>query len=133
MSTAEPSTYSTPRRSRRIWFTAPVLVSFTFSERLQWTEETSTIVVNAHGALILLGREVAVGQVLTLADVKTNERRRCRVAMIGDSTGEMTEVGVELLEPYGDFWSVPDPPGDWAPFKSPRPPEVPDLASRTKA
>lgn len=43
------------------------------SDRPQWAEETSTLVVNAHGALILLSLEVTVGQHLTLADVRTEQ------------------------------------------------------------
>ncbi len=51
-------------------------------ERFQWPEETSMLVVNAHGALILLNQEVAAGQVLTVADLHSAEQRKCRVVML---------------------------------------------------
>ena len=62
------------------------------------------MLVNAHGALILLSTEVTVGQRLTLADVRTEQKRECRVVMIGFRTSNMNQVGVELLEPFDGFW-----------------------------
>jgi hypothetical protein len=114
---AEPSGYSIARRSQRIWLTMPIRVAFSVADQVQWTEETSTLIVNAHGALILLRNEVQVGQSLTLSDVRTNKRRDCRVVTIGAHTANMKEVGVELLEPFNDFWRVLDPPKDWAQFR----------------
>jgi hypothetical protein len=43
------------------------------------TEETRTVTVNAHGAMILLGLKVSIGQLLTLRNSRTGEetsRRR---------------------------------------------------------
>ena len=117
MATTPPLTYITTRRSRRIWHTMPIRVSQVISGTLQWTEETSTLVVNAHGALILLQHEVTVGQALTISDMSTGIERKCRVVMSGSRTSGMTEVGVELLEPFNDFWRVIDPPRDWAEFR----------------
>jgi hypothetical protein len=77
-------------------------------------EETSTLVVNAHGALILLNHEVAVGQTLTISDLRNGSERKCRVVMLGAKTSGMNEVGIELLQP--DFWRVPNAPSDWAQF-----------------
>ena len=39
------------------------------------------------------------------------------MVMIGARTGNMNEVGVELLEPFNDFCRTPDPPKDWAQFR----------------
>jgi len=118
VTSSQSTTYSTPRRSRRIWFTMPIRISFLVEERVQWEEETSTVVVNAHGALILLNHEVTVGQVLAVSDLGSAEGRKCRVVMLGARTSGMTEVAIELLAPYGSFWRVSNPPPDWAAFAS---------------
>ena len=73
--------------------------------------------MNAHGALILLSTEVTVGQRLTLADIRTAQKRECREVMIGFRTSNMNEVGVELLEPFDGFWPALNPPRDWAQFR----------------
>ena len=103
MASTRPPTYSTPRPSQRIWLTMPIHVLFEVSDRLQRAGETSTLVVNAHGALILLTTEVTVGQRLTLADIRTEQKRECRVVMIGFRTSNVNEVGVELREPFDGF------------------------------
>ena len=94
----------------------PICVSHSVSERQEWREETSTVVVNAHGALILLNHDVEVGQMLKLSDVKTGDGRPCRVVMIGTRLQGLVEVGVELLAPFNDFWRTTNPPSDWAQF-----------------
>jgi hypothetical protein len=114
----QPAAFATPRRSRRIWFVMPIRISFFVAEQLQWEEETSTLVVNAHGALILLNHEVSAGQVLTIANLGSAERHKCRVVMLGARTSGMTEVGIELLEPAATFWRVKNPPPDWAALQS---------------
>jgi len=43
--------------------------------------------------------------------------RKCRMVMIGARTANMNEVGVELLEPFNDFWRTHDPPKGSAQFR----------------
>jgi len=43
------------------------------------SEETRTVTVNAHGAMILLGLKVSIGQLLTLRNSRTGEEVGCRV------------------------------------------------------
>lgn len=130
---SQPTTFAIPRRSRRIWFTMPIRISLFVDEQLQWEEETSTLVVNAHGALILLNHEVAAGQVLSIADLGSAEQRKCRVVMLGARTSGMTEVGIELLEPVAHFWRVSNPPPDWAPYQSTENVPVGAVAGKTKS
>jgi len=95
----------------------PIGALLVVSDRLQWAEETSPLVVNAHGALILLSTEVTVGQHLTLADVRTEQKRECRAVMIGCRTSDRNAVRAELLEPFEGFWRALNPPRDWAQFR----------------
>ena len=97
----------------------PIRISLFVDEQLQWEEETSTLVVNAHGALILLNHVVSTGHVLTIGDLGSAEQRKCRVVMLGARTSGMSEVGIEFLEPFANFWRVRTPPPDWAAFASP--------------
>ncbi len=76
-------------------------------------EETQTLVVNAHGALILLGNSLARGKVLTITNKATKEKLACRVAYLGPTQGGRTQVGIEFTEPSPNFWQVNFPPDDW--------------------
>lgn len=115
-SSVPPTRYASVRRSQRVWFTSPIRVSGSNAAGTQWSEETSTLIVSAHGALILLEHSVVQDQTLTLSRLNFPEERACRVAMVGKQTGGMLEVGLELLGPYNNFWNVPNPPADWANF-----------------
>ncbi len=77
---------------------------------------TSTAIVNAHGALILLGAKVSSGQLLAVKNPRTNEELACRVVFIGPSQLSKTEIGVEFLKPAPKFWRIDFPPEDWTPF-----------------
>jgi hypothetical protein len=81
-------------------------------DRLRRPEETSTLLVKAHGALLLLSTEVTTEQRLTPADIGTEQKRECREVMIGFRTSNMNEVGVELLDPFDGFWQALNPPRD---------------------
>jgi hypothetical protein len=76
-------------------------------------EETQTLIVNLHGALVLLAAKVGKGQMLHLKNRSTHEEQLCRVASLGPSSGGKTQVGVEFLKPSPDFWRISFPPEDW--------------------
>jgi hypothetical protein len=76
-------------------------------------EETNTLVVNLHGALIVLAGKVAKGQKLRLTNRATHEEQICRVATLGLTSGGKAQVGVEFLKPSPDFWHISFPPEDW--------------------
>src|SRR5260221_2983953 len=110
--------YNTPRRSRRVWFTMAIRISSAVSANSLWIEESSTLVVNAHAALILLCREVAVGQVLKISDLKIGAERKRRAVMVGARYARAAEIGIGLLEPFADFWLLPNPPTERAQFRA---------------
>jgi hypothetical protein len=78
-----------------------------------FVEDTQTLVVNAHGALLLLAAQVKVGHKLLLTNRATKEEQLCRVASLGPAAGEKTQIGVEFLKPTSDFWQISFPPEDW--------------------
>jgi c-di-GMP-binding flagellar brake protein YcgR len=103
------------RRSQRVLMTIPVRVSGQTAVGLHFEEETQTRAVSAHGALILVSRQVYKGQRLTLSNVQTKGALECIVAHIDRHQSEHPHVGVEFMLPNPIFWHVTFPPKDWTP------------------
>lgn len=76
-------------------------------------EVTRTVAINAHGAMVLLGLKVSIGQLLTLRNSRTGEEAQCRVVYLSPHQGEKREVGIDFLEPRPQFWRISFPPADW--------------------
>lgn len=103
------------RRSQRVILSLPVTVRTEDGLKdLSFEEETRTLVVNLHGALIVLAGKVERGQRLRLTNRATQAEQVCRVANLGAKSGDKSQVGVEFLTPSPDFWRISFPPQDWA-------------------
>jgi PilZ domain len=102
------------RRSQRVILSVPVNVSGE-SPKGKFTEETKTLVVNAHGALITLAAKVSQGQQLELKSASNPEPQTCKVVYIGPAVQGQTQVGVEFTKPAPLFWHVAFPPENWTP------------------
>jgi hypothetical protein len=83
------------------------------SKGATFEEETRTLVVNLHGALIVLAGKVAKGQTLRLTNRATHAEQVCRVASLGPPSEGKIQIGVEFLKPAPDFWRISFPPEDW--------------------
>ena len=103
------------RRSQRVYLSMPVVVYKEGPEPNRSFEETRTLAVNAHGALILLRLAVPLGQLLTLKNAKTQQELVCRVVYLGPYHAGKTEVGIEFERPAPKFWHIAFPPADWSP------------------
>ena len=103
------------RRSQRIVLSVPLLITGKRPKSPPVAERASTVVVNAHGALILLKESVLVGQVLLLKNLITMEEILCTVVDVSMGTHGEPEVGVEFAEQCPRFWRVSFPPTDWSP------------------
>lgn len=103
------------RRSQRLLLQMPVLVQGVTQGARSFLEETKTLVVNAHGALIVLSRTVACGEELVLKNQKSQEERPCKVVFLGPADSGKNQVGVEFTQPAPFFWHIDFPPDDWAP------------------
>ena len=102
------------RRSQRVMLSLPVTVSGESSNGA-FREDTRTIVVNAHGALITLVAKVTQQQILRLRNSSHSEDQTCRVTFVGPVTDGRTQVGLEFTKPAPQFWHIAFPPDDWAP------------------
>lgn len=116
------------RRSQRILLTVPIVISGTLSNSAPFSERASTLIVNAHGALIQLRERVLVGQQLRMRNSTTNEEIVCTVVDINPGNASMSEVGVEFSVPCPHFWRVSFPPTDW----TPRSPEAKRLVAHKR-
>jgi hypothetical protein len=105
--------YTNQRRSQRVMLSVKILVAGNRLDGKKFTQEAETSVVNAHGALILLGEKVTLGQSLTIRNLKSNEELRAEVVDVGAPLDGKSEVGIEFLEPSPRFWRIAFPPEDW--------------------
>src|SRR5579862_5493735 len=101
----------TRRRSQRVIITLAVTVRTVERPKdASFVEETHTLVVNAHGALVLLAGQVRVGQQLLIANRATQQEQLCRVASLGPAASGKVQIGLEFLKPSRDFWHISFPP-----------------------
>ena len=104
---------SRQRRSSRVFTRIPVRASGKSIQGRKFRENSQTIVINAHGGLLYLQEEVAMGADLVLINPVTEEEQECRVVYLGDTSEKGTRVGVEFLSPSQHFWGVDFAPQDW--------------------
>jgi hypothetical protein len=102
-----------PRRSQRVILKVSVMVLAEAADSKSISEETRTVTVNAHGAMILLGLKVSIGQLLTLRNSKTGEEIACQVVYVSPHESEKRQVGVDSMNPCPRFWPISFPPPDW--------------------
>lgn len=112
---ARPASMAHQRRSQRILLCVRVIVSGKHANGSPFSEHTTTQVVNAHGALILLHEPVVVGQLLNIKHVATGEELVCTVMDLTPGQLEIPEIGIEFVHPNARFWRVSFPPEDWTP------------------
>jgi len=103
------------RRSQRVLMKIPVRVGLQAANAARAEEDTFTLAVSAHGALIAVSAPMYRGQRLTLSNPQTKDSLECVVAHIDKFPEEQVKIGVEFLLPNPTFWHVAFPPKDWSP------------------
>lgn len=98
--------YFERRRSPRSLLDMPLVVRGLSLEKKPFREETATISVNAHGALIALSTRVVIGQTLVLMDPQNRDERDGRVARFGPQDARLARVCVEFAQPAPEFWQI---------------------------
>lgn len=101
------------RRSMRVLLSVPIFVSGKSTAGKDFEEETRTLVVNAHGALISLAAPVKAGQTVTVENRATQMTQDCRVVYLGTVQAGKTQMGLEFLRASPTFWQIDFPPDDW--------------------
>ena len=97
----------------RVLLSVPILVTGKSVKQEDFSEETRTLVVNAHGALIALATHVSAGQIITVYNKATRQTPSCRIVYLGNAQGGKTQMGVEFTKPSPAFWQIDFPPDDW--------------------
>ena len=103
------------RRSQRVLMKIPVRVSGQAGATSLFEEETHTLSISPHGALIVVAAPVYRGLRFTLSNVQTKAALECVVVHVDRFPDEQFQVGVEFMLPNPTFWRVVFPPKDWTP------------------
>ena len=101
------------RRSMRVLLSVPILVRGKTAQNREFSEETRTLVVNAHGALISLAAQVLANQSVFVSNNATQQTQECRIVYLGNTQAGKAQMGVEFLSPSPTFWQIYFPPEDW--------------------
>lgn len=101
------------RRSERVLLDMPIVVYGETKAQQPFREETFTVTINAHGALVMLEARVSLGQKLMLANAKNRDERECRVAYAGPDRAGLAQVAIEFTRPAPEFWALASPPQSW--------------------
>ena len=113
--TNTPTNAGTRRRSQRVLMHVAVRIRGTDAQGKAVEEETQTLAINAHGALVLLQSRLTSGSKVQLQHKKTLEEHECHVAFLGPVRSGKAEIGLEFSSPHPTFWRVAFPPEDWTP------------------
>jgi hypothetical protein len=101
------------RRSMRVLLSLPIRVCGKTTSDQEFEEQTRTLVVNAHGALISIQAAIAVDQPVVVWNKSTNQSRECRVVHVGTPLAGKAQIGIEFVKPSPSFWQIDFPPDDW--------------------
>jgi hypothetical protein len=97
---------SLPRRSSRVFHKMRVQAQGRAHNGKKFKEACETVVVNAHGGLLMLKHEVDDGEMIVLVNPLTQEEQECRVVYQGEPSDKGQRIGVEFLTPAPHFWGL---------------------------
>jgi len=110
---------SRQRRSTRIDFTTPVILTGRDASGQSFREETETSIVNLHGAKVRTNYAIMVGMIVTLEIVRTGQGGKAVCVHVYEPSMDETahSIAVQLVQP-GNIWGVENPPPDWETVES---------------
>ena len=91
------------RRSPRFFLRVPIVVRGESVDKKSFSEETVTVDVSAHGAVVPLTTKVVLGQTLTLVNPQNWDERDVRITRFVSSCGTPAQIGVEFPNPAPEF------------------------------
>jgi hypothetical protein len=123
--------YMARRRSQRVLMQVAIRIRGNNAQGTAFEEETETLAINAHGALILLQARLISGNKVHMQHKRTQEEQECKVVFLGPVRSGKSEIGLEFCQPRPSFWRVAFPPEDWTP-KNPEARTVSSTGRTTK-
>jgi diguanylate cyclase (GGDEF)-like protein/PAS domain S-box-containing protein len=101
------------RRSERLLLDVALVVRGESKESKPFQERTFTISVSAHGVLLVLATNVALGQTLFLSNPHSQDEVEGRVVHFDPPFGGLDQVGIDFAKPAPEFWPVEAVPNSW--------------------
>jgi len=98
--------FSAPRRSARIFRKMKMKAQGRAHNGRKFRETCETLVVSAHGGLLMLKHEVDNDALLVITNPDTLEEMECRIVFLGDLCDQGQRVGIEFLTPAPHFWGL---------------------------
>src|ERR1700721_3551618 len=103
--------YPNPKpRSQRLFLQVRGVVDGKLANKFPFSEETHTIVVNAHGALVEMGLALDQGQAVNLLNVRTSDKTECMVKLVTPAEAKKFNVALESTKQNPGFWPISFPP-----------------------
>jgi len=102
----QETAFATNRRSQRVFHKMKLQALGRDYQGKKFREVCETLVVNAHGGLLMLRHEVDNDEMLVLVHPETQEEQECRIVFTGESGSKGIRVGVEFLTPAPHFWGI---------------------------
>ena len=104
------------RQSGRVNMRVPVEVRYEAADGNPFEEKTHTGVVSVHGAMVRISCKLEMGSELELTNHFSQRTAKFRVVWVrGTEESGPWEIGIESVQPLGDFWGVRFPPQPDAP------------------
>jgi hypothetical protein len=98
--------FSAPRRSARVFRKLKMQAQGRAHNGKKFRETCETLVVSAHGGLLMLKHEVDDGELLVITNPETLEEIECRIVFLGELCDQGQRVGIEFLTPAPRFWGL---------------------------
>jgi len=94
------------RRSVRYSLEIPVTIHGKDGDGREFSENTRTLVVGNHGALIATMHQIGVGSELTIENQELGQSAKAKVVYLGKHTVKPPyEIAIQLIEPK-DIWKL---------------------------
>jgi hypothetical protein len=102
------------RRSTRVDYVCPIILSGRDAAGQAFREETQTATVNLHGCKLRTAHQVLVGMLVTLECPRSNLSGKAVCVITWDpAPGETAHnIAVQLVKPQ-NLWGLENPPPDW--------------------
>lgn len=98
--------FTAPRRSARVFRKMKMQAQGRAHNGKKFRETCETLVVSAHGGLLMLKHEVDDGELLVITNPETQEELECRIVYLGELCDQGQRVGIEFLTPAPHFWGL---------------------------
>jgi hypothetical protein len=98
--------FTAPRRSARIFRKMTMQAQGRAHNGKKFRETCETLVVSAHGGLLMLKNEVDQDELLVITNPETQEELECRIVFLGELCKQGQRVGIEFLTPAPHFWGL---------------------------